>query len=286
MDIGLGCALENLTLSAAAHGFAPRADLLPAPDDPTHVAAVSLARGARIVSDLYRAIPTRHTDRGPFAARAVDPAARRALEAAAGDDGRLAWFTTAGERARIGAAIVAATEAIIGDREQSAVTPAWLRFRWRDVQARRDGLTIDTNLASPLLRALAKMAPAVSPERGDEYWLAATRDTIVPTAAGFGILTVRDPHDRRQRLAGGRAWQRLQLAAATHGLALQPLSQMTERADREENTGAPPRFSRMLETLVGDAGRRALMTFRFGYPAAPAALSPRRPVEWVLVPAG
>jgi hypothetical protein len=42
----------------------------------------------------------------------------------------------------------------------------------------------------------------------------------------------------------------------------------------------------MLETLVGDAGRRALMTFRFGYPAAPAALSPRRPVEWVLVPAG
>jgi hypothetical protein len=250
------------------------------------VASVNLPRGARVVSDLYRAIPSRHTDRGAFAARAVDPAARRALEAAAGDDGRLAWFTTAGERARIGAAIVAATEAIIGDREQSAVTPAWLRFRWRDVQTRRDGLTIDTNLASPLLRALAKMAPAVSPERGDEYWLAATRDTVVPTAAGFGILTVRDPHDRRQRLAGGRAWQRLQLAAATHGLALQPLSQMTERADREESTGAPPRFSRMLEALVGDAGRRALMTFRFGYPVAPAALSPRRPVEWVLVQAG
>ena len=80
------------------------------------------------------------------------------------------------------------------------------------------------------------------------FWLASTRDVVVPSAAGFGNLAVREPHDRAQRLAGGRAWQRLQLGAASLGLALQPL-----------------------------------MTFRFGHPTGSPALSPRRPVERVVL---
>jgi nitroreductase len=284
MDIGLGCALENLVLAAAAGGWTPRVDALPAAADATHVAHVALASAAPTRRDLYRAIPTRHTYRGAFdRGRTVEPDARRQLETVAGDGPRLVWFTTEVERRHIGRVIVQATEAIVADAEQSRVTPRWLRSRWRDVQMHRDGLTIDTSVSPAYMRVLAKLGPPVSRERGDEFWLASTRDVVVPSAAGFGILAVRDPHDRAQRLAGGRAWQRLQLGAASLGLALQPLSQMTERADREQTTGTAPRFGRVLHELVGDRAWQALMTFRFGHPSEPPALSPRRPVEWVVL---
>jgi hypothetical protein len=284
MDIGLGCALENLVLAAGARGFTPRVALMPTPADATHVARVELSGGPPVGSDLYAAIPSRHTHRGAFdRRRTVSADVQRRLEALGGEDARLVWLAAEPERRRVGTLIVQATEAIIADPEQSRVTPPWIRFRWRDVQERRDGLTIDANITAPYMRVLAKLAPAVSPERGDQYWLAATRDMMVPTAAGFAILAVRDPHDRAQRLAGGRVWQRLQLWAATAGLALQPLSQMTERADRERSMAAPTRFGGVLADLVGDARWHALMTFRFGYPTAPAALSPRRPVEWVTI---
>jgi hypothetical protein len=284
MDLGLGCALENLALAAGARGFTPRVGLRPTPADSTHVAAVELVSAPPAASDLYAAIPARHTQRGAFdRRRAVAADLLRRLEALAGDDARLAWFTAETERRRIGDVIVQATEAIIADPEQSRVTPGWMRFHRRDVDERRDGLTIDANVSPAYMRVIAKLLPPVSPERGDHFWLAATRDTVVPTAAGFGILTVRDPHDRAQRLAGGRVWQRLQLGATIHGLALQPLSQMTERADRELATAATPRFGRALTDLVGDARRQALMTFRFGYATERPAPSPRRPIEGVLL---
>jgi hypothetical protein len=284
MDVGLGCALENLVLAAAARGWSARVDLLPTPAEPTHVARVDLASAPPVSSDLYAAIPSRHTYRGPFdRTRPVGADTRRRLDELTGDGARLIWFTTDAERGRIGRLVVEATEAILADPEQRRVTPPWMRFRWRELHERRDGLTIDTNVSPAYMRALAKLAPPVSPERGDEFWLAATRDTIVPTAAGFAILAVRNPHDRAQRLAGGRAWQRLQLWSARQGLALQPLSQMTERADREQSTSASGRFGGALAHLVGDRGWQALMTFRFGYPTEPAGLSPRRPVEWVTI---
>jgi nitroreductase len=283
MDIGLGCALENLVLAAAARGWTPRVEALPTAADPAHVARVELVSAAPAGSDLYHAIPARHTYRGPFdRGRSVGPDVRGRLEIFAGDSARLVWFTTEAERRRIGDVIVLATEAIVADGEQSQVTPQWLRSRWRDVQVQRDGLTIDTNVSPAYMRVLAKLGPPVSSERGDAFWLASTREIVVPSAAGFGILAVREPHDRGQRLAGGRAWQRLQLGAASMGLALQPLSQMTERADREQTTGGAPRFGHVLHELVGDPTWQALMTFRFGHPTEPPALSPRRPVEWVV----
>lgn len=284
LDVGLGCALENLLLAARATGRAARLQLVPEAADPTHVARVDLAAAPPARDDLYAAIPARHTQRGAFdRARSVEAETRRRMEALAGEEARLVWFTADPERRRLGREIVDATEAIVADAEQSRVTPRWLRFRWRDVQALRDGLTIDTNVSPGYMRVLAKLAPPISAERSDAFWLAATRDTIVPTAAGFAILAVRDPHDRALRLAGGRTWQRLQLWAATQGLALQPLSQLTERADREASAVAAPRFGRALGELVGDARWQALMTFRFGYPTEPPALSPRRPVEWVVL---
>jgi hypothetical protein len=71
--IGMGCALENLLLAAAANGYQAEVTLfpgklLPIPSDPTPqiLARVELSPGNRDQNELYRAIPHRHTNRGPY----------------------------------------------------------------------------------------------------------------------------------------------------------------------------------------------------------------------------
>ena len=71
--IGIGCALENLMLAAAANGYQATLALapgklgpIPAEGTPKLVARVDLASGKREETELYKAIPLRHTNRSPY----------------------------------------------------------------------------------------------------------------------------------------------------------------------------------------------------------------------------
>jgi hypothetical protein len=75
----------------------------------------------------------------------------------------------------------------------------------------------------------------------------------------------------------------MHLWATTQGLAMQPLNQMSERADREAQLGVEPKFGTVLASLVSDPGLQALMPFRVGYPLSDSAVSPRRDLTSVLV---
>jgi hypothetical protein len=285
MHIGIGCALENLLLAARANGYDAQVTLFPDVADATHAARVDLSAGEPQDSALYAAIPHRHTNRGPYAADRAVAADVLADLATLGDDGavRVFWFASDPGRGLVGTLIIDATEAIIADREQSQDSGKWLRFDWDDVQAKRDGLTVDAQGDSPVFRAVAKILPPLSLERIDQFWLAATRDTHVATAAAFGILAIRDRRDNAQRVAAGRLWQRVQLSGAARGLAMQPLNQVTERADREVSRGLAPVFGNRLRALLGDPDWHGVMPFRLGYPRRPALPSPRRPAEAVIV---
>jgi hypothetical protein len=198
-------------------------------------------------------------------------------------DVRILWFDSGPDRKRIGDLIVSATEAIIADRQQSQDSARWFRATWQDLERHCDGITLDAQGLPPVVNTLAKMLPAVSPGRADAAWLEATRDRHVATAAAFGILAVPDNRDARMRLRGGRMWQRMHLWATTRGLAMQPLNQLAERADRERQLALTPTYTAALAALIGGRGLEALMPFRVGYPLRDAGLSPRRKVEAVLV---
>jgi nitroreductase len=79
--LGLGCALENLMLAAAAHGYAGRLALLPDPENPSHAARVDLAAAPLNRPELFTAIPLRRTNRGPYQGKPVPRALLEALEA-------------------------------------------------------------------------------------------------------------------------------------------------------------------------------------------------------------
>jgi hypothetical protein len=206
MQISLGCALENLVLAGPANGQAPSVTLLPDPADGTHIARVELVPTRQTPSLLFAAIPRRHTSRGAYdTSRPVTQGQLDALGGLVDIPGvELLWFTDAADKRRFGDLTTRATRAIIADPQQAADDFAWYRTDWDEIQARKDGITIDPSGKSLLIRDLAKVLP-VSRQQNNDGWLSGTRDTQIPTAAAFGALVVRDPLDPIARLQVGRS---------------------------------------------------------------------------------
>ena len=285
--VGLGCAVENAVLTARALGYRPGVLLFPDPADPAHVARIDLTPGDRVPSALYDAIPNRHTNRAAYdVERPVPPEVLGAIASLNTEpDIDLRWFTGAA-RGPFGEATVAATEALVADAEQMQDSDAWLRLGWDQTQRERDGISLDANGSSLWQRSFLKMLPNSQlggSAQSNNVFRSATASIQVPTASAFGLIVVRDADSDVQRLNGGRFWQRLHLWATAQGLAVQPLSQTTERADRERQLGLEPVSGRALAGLIGDPGWGALMPFRVGYPTEAALASPRRAVQEVLV---
>ncbi|TMJ51498.1 MAG: hypothetical protein E6G84_07640 [Alphaproteobacteria bacterium] len=293
MHIGLGCAVENMVLAAAARGREAKVTLvdgslepIPAAPRPSLVAIIELAPGPRRQDELYDAIPRRHTNRAPYdRGRAIAPELLRSLHSLAGESTglKLLLFSAESERKKLGDLMVAATETIIADQRMVDDSQRWFRQRWADVQKFRDGPTLDTAGLSPLVAALAKIAPAPSPERNHRYWLDATRDVQVPSAPVLGLIAVEALYDRAQAIRAGRAWQRMHLFATTRGLAMQPINQPVELVDRERQLAREPVAARALASLVGDPSWKPTFAFRLGYPTRDVPPSPRRAVGDVVI---
>jgi hypothetical protein len=282
--IGLGCAVENLVLASNARGWGSTVTWLPNASDPTHVATVALTSAAPIASALHDAIGDRHSNRGPYTNKPVSSENLASLYAVAdGLEGvSLQWFTTDADRSALGMLIIDATKAIIDDEQQSKDSFAWFRNNRDDIVNHADGLTLDAQGLSPLVLAMAKILPPTSRVAGDKFWLDQTRTVQTATAAAYGVITVVDPNDPRQRLIGGRLLQRIHLAATVQGLGLQHINQITERIDRDAKLAQPSKFASSMAALVSDPARSVLSTFRIGHPVRVGRPSPRRAISQVI----
>ena len=284
--IGLGCSLENLLIAAQAKGYDSLLTVLPDAGDATLVAHVDLNPGMVSSLALYRAIPLRHTHRAPFdTTRNLSQSTLSGLDQEGADiqGAAIVWITSDTAKRQVSQLIVEAAQAIAADHDQSVDSFRWWRDSWSDIQTYKDGMTIDAAGLSPLITALGKILPPQSREQNDQAWIQQTRYNNVKTAAAFGIVVVRDASDNAQRIAGGRLYQRLHLAAVNRGLAMQPLNQITERIDRERFLALSPRFTTAAAQLMPESGWQPLMSFRAGYPTVNPSPSPRRGAEAVLL---
>ncbi len=75
----------------------------------------------------------------------------------------------------------------------------------------------------------------------------------------------------------------MHLWATARGLAMQPMNQINERADRETQLGIEPRSGDAMKGLLGDPSWRGIFTFRVGHPTEQAPPSPRRAVGDVVM---
>jgi hypothetical protein len=284
--IGLGAALENLVVAAEATGYRATVTLMPGDADADHAARVELSRASKRNTLLAAQIAKRHTNRYAFVAGKDVPAAALNAMTALADVGtgaaRVVWFANKRQRTELGGLLLAATEAIIRDPDQSRSDYAWFRQTWDQIQRQRDGITIDASGLPELTETLAKLLPAQSRQATDDAWLTATRDRHTKTAAAYGVVAVRDAADNRDRLEGGRLLERVHLWATGNGIALQHMNQLTERADRERELGIRPQFGDALAQFMPD-GWQALSLVRVGYQTHTPNKAPRRGLEAVLV---
>jgi hypothetical protein len=283
MHVGLGCAIENLALAAPVNGYECRIELMPGAAN--QVAAIDLTPASHTSPGLAAAITRRHTNRGAYDTKSpVGMPTMDSLAALAGDDReiRIVWFSNPPERSAFADATVAATEAIVADDDQSRASFNWMRRTYDEVQRYRDGLT---PLIQPESRFTLSISQLIPTPRGviDKYWIAETRDTQVATAGAFGIIVVPDSRSDLYRLRAGRLWQRMHLWAVQNGLAMQPMNQIIERAEREQNANLEPVFTRRTAVLIGDSRVKPVMAFRLGYPTEDAKPSARRDVASVIV---
>ncbi len=293
MHLGLGCAIENAVLAAGQNGYAVELETVPGKltaitdrRSALHAATLHLTRIAQPIAPdaLYRAIPNRHTNRYPYDRAKPLPAAwaEFASHANINDDVRLFLFADGPQRALFDAAVVDATEAIIADAQMIADSDHWLRTSRDEIEAHRDGPTLDAAGLSFFTLLLAKTFP-VSAEASHQGWLAQTRDRQVPSASLTGFIAVRDRYDREMAIAAGRTWQRLHLYATVNGVAMQPLNQPIEMIDREKQRGAGTDWARRVEALTSSPDWQATFAFRAGMPLDNAPPSPRRTLKDVLL---
>jgi nitroreductase len=288
--IGMGCALENLMLAAAAQGYQAAITFLPgnilSDQTPKLLARVDLQPGIRQRSELYDAIPHRHTNRAPYSPQKPLPAEFiETLTRLVADESNVKIFPiqVEADRKKIVSISSAANSEIYSDPAVVRASDRWIRIKWTQVQKLRDGLTIDAFGLPPLDTAIAKMMPLWMLRWSGSHGPKNGYSNLMLSAPLIGIICVRDRYDQEQCLRAGRIWQRAHLLATARGVAGRPCNEAVEMIDYEKAHERTPTRSALIGELIGDVTWQPTFVFYMGYPTLAAHASPRRWVENVIV---
>lgn len=177
---------------------------------------------------------------------------------------------------------VEATQAIANDTQMSADSFTWFRNDRSQIDAHRDGLSLDCQGLSNTMLVAAKILPAQSRKASDDFWVKSTREVHTATARAYGIVRVNDVDNPSNRLEGGRLLQHVHLAATAAGLGLHHMNQVTERIARDATQDRPDRFSQRRTAITGVPATQSLLAFRVGRPERSTRPSPRRDLDDVV----
>ncbi|MEL6167643.1 MAG: twin-arginine translocation pathway signal protein [Pseudomonadota bacterium] len=220
LTIGMGCFIDLMEMAAAEAGYAVETTLFPSGEgerDP--VARCRFVSGGGTPDPLFAHVMNRRSHKEAFDDRAVSVAAAAPLapyaEAVTDSDAATALRDIAHEAWLIEAATPAAWQESID----------LLRIGKAEINAQPDGI----DAGGPFLESLAAIG-VFTREAASDPTNPGTKNAIDETAKailGAPAFTLgRTPgNSRRDQIAAGRDWLRLNLAATGAGLALRPVSQ-------------------------------------------------------------
>ncbi|MBY0510462.1 MAG: hypothetical protein K2P94_09950 [Rhodospirillaceae bacterium] len=286
MAISLGCAVENMVIGAQALGFTPVLNVLPAGPNGYHVARMTVFPGQTDKPLEATALARRHTHRGLYTRdEKVTTQVIDALYAQTQyTKSRLVWLGGDGPNGKqFAQSTLDAAQAILADNDMRRDSMSWFRRDLAAVNHKADGLTLNASGLSPFMTRMALMAPARTVDkRLADRSIMLTRDVQLASAPMFGLITVPDVNDRTALVEAGRLWQRMHLTATLKNLAMQPMNQMMEMADRDRSLQRTSNAGKVLKELAGFADAAVVFGFRLGYAKTPAQPSPRRDVKQVI----
>ncbi len=265
--VSLGCAAENFTIAAAAHG--QTADVRVFGGGPETAVNIALQPGATQETSLYKAIPLRQSTRSDFDGKSVTAAEIDLLTAAAREDGvSVLIFTDTTQREAILEFVVEGNSAQMDDPAFVAELRQWLRFNPRQALATKDGLF-----------SACTGNPVVPGWMGDAMFdVFFTKDgendkysKHIRSSAGIAVF-IGDREDPEHWIKVGRSFQLFALQATVLGIRNAHLNMPIEVPSLR------PEFARWL----GIPDMRPDLIVRFGRaPALPMSL--RRPVSEVVI---
>jgi hypothetical protein len=271
ITLGCGCFLELYRMAAAQSGVSPDITSFPEGEptprlDARPIAHVKLGAvvGQPYVEPTFTKIPERRTNRNVYEPRAPSEEVFETLSnivVGMGEDypGGVFW-TTDPARVALGRDLVWRAF----DREMRTAAAAeetfgWLRFGREEIARHRDGLAIEGPMI-PLFKALGFLSreAMIDPDSQSNKQAAADwREKAMSSPAFLWLTSTEDTPSAR--LAAGRAYARLALAATEAGLALHPWSQALQ-----EYEGMADLYAEM-RTFLGAGPATVQMLVRIGY---------------------
>lgn len=299
--VAMGAAVENMTLAAGAAGFECDVKSFPVPNDPGLVCRLSFSVPATPgeVPPLARHIVARGSNRRFGERKPISAEQSRALHAAAeSGNGRLQLFTDPGELEAIGRLLGGGDRVRFLSERLHRELMSEVRWTTEEVE-KRDGIDIATLELSRTdfaglrlsrdydnLRFLLKIG-------GGGALGKSARDAIASSSA-VGFLTMKG-RGAESYFRGGRAMERVWLAATSLDLAFQPWASILylwSRLERGEGAGLEEKQLTELRKLRADfraifpvapEDESEIMLFRLSHAGPPTAHSLRLPLEDVLV---
>jgi len=262
--VSLGCAVENLTHAALAHGLQAQARFETTRD----VVQMALTPTTARRSPLFDAITSRQCTRGNYDGQALSTEELSLLEAAGTSSGvRMLLLTERPAMERVLDYVVQGNSAQMADPAFVKELKAWIRFNGAEAVRTGDGLY------SP-----ASGSPAIPTWIGDLAfrWVFTPKSENdkyarqIRSSAGIAVF-VGQAADKAHWVEVGRAYERFALQATALGIRNAFLNQPVEVAAVRSPFAA----------ALGLTGQRPDLVVRFGRgPTLPPSL--RRPVESVM----
>lgn len=259
LHLSLGCALENLLIALEHFGLGHVVTICPDAEDSSIVAQVAVLDRS-IPSyfrtrDMFPAIVRRRTHHGQYLRRAVSSRVLGVLKAC-NPDGELVLFLSHDPAIKKTVTRLAF--------EGDALSLANSKYREELADSIGAG-----SFGGPWLLALAQQFAVA--HLGARKTIARGSHEALAGSPVFGLISGESSH-RLVQIKAGQLLERLYLAAASHGLSLQPVSQLLETEQVQA------KFAKLFR-----AGGVPLVPFRLGYSAAIASPTPRLPLAEVLL---
>lgn len=261
--ISLGCALENLLLTARALGYATHVTY-PGPRD---FIRVQLSPDTPHRTEQFEAIPTRQSTRSDYDGQPVKMAILDQLQALPLEPGvALKVITSQPERETVLDYVVEGNLAQYADKAFVNELIAWLRFNKREALGSNDGLYTRCTGNPEVPRWLGRLFVAAT-KPGQQ----AETDARKLRSSSGAIVFTSESDDKAAWVRTGQVYQRVALQLTSQGIKSAFLNQPIEVA---------PLRSQFQSALDLGMARPQLL-IRFGH-AHPMPQSLRRPVELVL----
>jgi hypothetical protein len=282
--IGCGAFLELLCQAAAQQGYRAEVSLLPEGEysatgvDARPFAVVRMVEDAGVRPDpLFAAVSIRRTNRAPYGDKVPDALALEGLAEAAERPGiRLHSSTNPARVRRLREFAIAGYRVEFGNPDTWAESADLMRVGAAAVAAEPSGIAVTGTMAW-FGRQLGMLEPAAL-RKTDGVAARTAIDTSIDAANhthAWAWLSSTD-NSRRTQIEAGRAYLRVDLAAAASGLAIHPNSQVLQEFE------AMSTLYREFHLEVGVAEpARVQMLVRLGYAARPDP-APRRTLRKLL----